>query len=323
MRTAEVIPAISEALDSTDDETRLAAVRGLGRTELPEAAAPMLERFLERALDVPERPLQNALVHCCRANPGFLVPYIRKADDQTRPLVARVLSEIATPALEDDLLWLATDPDPEVRASVARALFTARSPQALATLTALASDPEWFVRLRAAVALGEMRDPRAIPVLLETLCDPNRYVRLRSAAALAQMEGHLERIVHLATQSRDRYALQALLSEMERSGAILKLLKALADPKRKKNAATALLEGLRAGTQRMLLNALVNHPDWRVRTAVARLLADSGETRLIEPVERAVTLASSQREKRISLWVLQQLRVGRSPDPVPQEQSTQ
>src|SRR3972149_3353491 len=42
MRTAEVIPAISEALDSSDTETRMAAVRGLGRTGLSEAAEPML-----------------------------------------------------------------------------------------------------------------------------------------------------------------------------------------------------------------------------------------------------------------------------------------
>jgi HEAT repeat protein len=313
MRTGEVIPAISEGLDSSDTETRLAAVRGLGRTGLPQAAHPLLERYIEHTLNVPERPLQNSLVNCCQPDPSIVIPYIRKADDETRPLLARVLSEIATPALEDDLLWLSADADPEVRASVARALSTAKSPQALTALTVLASDPEWFVRLRAAVGLGEMRDPRAIPVLLETLCDPNRYVRLRSAAALAQMDDHLPKIVHLATKSRDRYALQALLSEMERSGGILKLLKALSDPKQRRKASAALLEGLRAGTQRMLLNALVSHPDWRVRTAVARLLADSGETRLIEPVEKAAALATSEREKRISLWVLQQLRSGKDP----------
>lgn len=321
MRTGEVIPAISEALDSSDAETRLAAVRGLGRTGLSEAAEPMLAHFVEHALDVSERPLQNSLVHCCQSNPAVLVPYIRQADDQTRPLLARVLGEIATPALEDDLLWLASDADAEVRASVARALSTARSPQALTALTVLASDPEWFVRLRAAVALGEMRDPRAIPILLETLCDSNRYVRLRSAAALAQMDDHLQKIVHLATKSRDRYALQALLSEMERSGAILKLLKALSDPRKRKGASAALLEGLRAGTQRMLLNALVSHPDWRVRTAVARLLADSGEARLIEPVEKAAALANSDREKRISLWVVQQLRAGKSSPALLQKES--
>lgn len=312
MCAPEAIPALAEALDDPDVEVRIAAARGLGRSRLSAAAEPMLERVLHDTLRIPDRVLQNALLNCCRSRPAVLLPYVRKADDHVRPLLARVLGEIATPELDEDLLLLASDPLPDVRSSAARALGEARPRLALTALAALAGDEEWFVRLRAVVALGALHDARTIPVLIETLCDPNRYVRLRSAAALARLEENLEEILELVIQTRDRYALQALVSELERSGDILKLVNALADPARRAVAEAALLGALRAGAQRLLLDSLVHHSDWRVRTAIARLLARSGEKCLVSRLERLNAAAKSPREQRVTRWLLQQLREGGS-----------
>ncbi len=320
MRAPEAISAIAEALDDRHAETRIAAVRGLGRMALPEAAEPILERALYDTLRIPERPLMNALLSCCRARPGVLLPYVRKAEDRIRPLLARVLGEVATPELDDDLLLLASDPLPEVRASAARALAEAKPRLALTALASLAADDQWFVRLRAVVALGALHDARTIPVLIETLCDANRYVRLRSAAALGRLEEHLDSIVEQVTHTNDRYAMQALVSELERSGEIARLISSLADAERSVAAEAILLAALRTGTQRLLLAELVRHPNARVRKAIARLLARSREPRLRPPLERMVTAAKSRREQRVSRWVLHRLSQDLPPAPEPQPQ---
>ena len=310
MRAPEAIPALAEALDDPNAETRIAAVRGLGRTGLPRAAEPILERLRFDTLQVPERPLLNALLNCCRSGPAVLVPYLRFADDRFRPLLARLLGEIATADLEEDLLLLASDPLAEVRASSARALARAKPRLALTALGNLAGDEEWFVRLRAVVALGALEDPRTIPVLIETLCDQNRYVRLRAAASLAALEGHLEEIIQQVLRTRDRYALQAFVSELERTGTLPRLVEALTDPARQGYAEDALLGALRAGTQRHLLDAMARHPQAKTRKAVARLLARSQEQRLVPALERTAATSRNRREQRLSRWLLAHLSEG-------------
>jgi HEAT repeat protein len=135
-----------------------------------------------------------------------------------------VLGELASPDLGEDLLVLAADPLSEVRGSAARALGRTNAAFTLPALHSLASDPEWFVRLRAVVALGQVENIGKIRTLVRALCDANRYVRQRAAWALARMEPQLERILEDVVATNDEYALQAFISEMERSGAIEKFI---------------------------------------------------------------------------------------------------
>ncbi|GAC1437369.1 MAG: hypothetical protein NVS1B11_31010 [Terriglobales bacterium] len=121
-RAPEAIPALVDALDSSDEETSIVAVRGLGRTGLPEAAHPLLDRVLSGDLHVPEHTVKNALINCCRSHPQLLLRSMERSSGHVRELLARVLGELATPELGEDLLILAADPLPEVRASAARAL---------------------------------------------------------------------------------------------------------------------------------------------------------------------------------------------------------
>jgi len=120
---------------------------------------------------------------------------------------------------------LATDSLPEVRASAARALGNTNTSYSLPALHSLASDPEWFVRLRAVVALGQIENIGKIKILLHSLCDANRHVRQRAAWALARMEPQLEQILDDVVATKDNYALQAFVSELERSGAIEKIVR--------------------------------------------------------------------------------------------------
>jgi hypothetical protein len=175
-RAPEAIPALAEALEDEAAETRIAAIRGLGRTGLLEAAIPILDLLVTDNLMVPEQAVKNALLNCCRRDPHLLVRYMPQSTGVARELIARVLGELATPDLGDELLVLATDRLPEVRASAARALGNAQPSFALSILAVLAADPEWFVRLRAVVGLSNIAHPETVRPLLLALCDPNRHV---------------------------------------------------------------------------------------------------------------------------------------------------
>src|SRR5579875_3561074 len=106
---------------------------------------------------------------------------------------------------------------PEVRASAARALAHTEFGFAFPALAALSEDPQWFVRLRAVTALGEFADAGAMPVMLRALCDRNRLVRQRAAEALARIPDSIS-VLQGVLETRDSYALQALIAELDRAG---------------------------------------------------------------------------------------------------------
>jgi HEAT repeat protein len=219
-RTPEAVPALVEALDSSAEETRVAAVRGLGRISSAQAALPLLDLFVDDRLHVPEHTLKNALLNCCREAPEVLLPYLDRAQGQTRELIARVLGELASPSLGEELLILAADPLPEVRASAARALAKVQPEISFPVLSTLAADAEWFVRLRAVIAMSSLDHTGKIQVLLRALCDLNRHVRQRAAWTLARIHQGKEEILEKVVATQDDYALQAFLSELERCGSL-------------------------------------------------------------------------------------------------------
>jgi hypothetical protein len=316
MRAPEAVPALAEALDDPGPADVLTAIRGLGRLGLPEAAVPILDRVVSgQFASLPAVPIQNALVSCCQSRPQVLVPYVHRASREFRPLLARALGELASGSLdEDDLVLLACDDQPEVRASAARALATAPFGAAISVLGALAEDDEWFVRLRATVSLGQLEHPRAIAMLVDRLCDPNRFVRLRAATELARLDADLERVLDLAESRQDRYALQALISELEISGAILTHIDALsASGPARDRAERILLRVLQLGAHRLLVSALTGHRQHRVRHRIARLLGHSRVAAIVPLVERAATAERSGRQRAVFAWVLERLRTTGAP----------
>ena len=246
-RAVEAVPALAQALEATSKETRIAAVRGLGRIGLVQAAIPILDLILLDELNVPEHTVKNALANCCQNSAPILLKYLNRASGPARDLLARVMGELATGDLGEDLIVLATDPAAEVRASAARALGNARSSFALPVLSVMVNDKEWFVRLRAVVALASIDSHARMRPLLRALCDSNRYVRLRAAWALAQMQPQLEQILHQVVETQDDYALQAFISELERTGSMDDVVHVLEQRRNDSPAVKALLEALKIG----------------------------------------------------------------------------
>jgi HEAT repeat protein len=250
-RAPEAVPALADALTAPEEETRIAAVRGLGYTELPRAAIPILDYLQLGGRPIPEHVIQNALVNCCHNSPGVLLRYLKQSTGRPRELLARILGELATPELGEDLILLATDSDPEVRASAARAIGSSQPSFALPVLSVMIADAEWFVRLRAVVALAAVNHSGRVRPLLRALCDSNRFVRQRAAWALAQIGSNLENILSQVVDTQDNYALQAFVSELERSGAIENLVEVLEEPPGKNSARNILLQTLNVTRHRI------------------------------------------------------------------------
>jgi HEAT repeat protein len=214
-RAPEGIPALAEGLRDHALETRLAALRALGRMACPQAAEEILAWVSETGLSVPTLPLQSALVQCCAERPQLLVPYVQHAEGSLRGVLGRVLGEVATPSLGLDLLQFAGDDLDELRAATARALSHTKSGLAFDLLNELARDPIWFVRLRAIVSLGKLSNLRAVPCLLRGLTDSNRLVRLRAAEALVELKSDMAPIFAQVVETRDRYGVHAYLTALE------------------------------------------------------------------------------------------------------------
>jgi HEAT repeat protein len=222
-RAPEGIPALAEGLRDRDMETRLAALRGLGRTACPQAAEEILAWLGETGLRVPELPLQSALIQCCAERPQLLLPYLQHAQGPIREVLGRVLGEVATPSLSMDLLQFVGDDLDELRAAAARAMSSAQPSVAFEVLSELAHDPVWFVRLRAIVSLGKLSHPQVVPVLLRGLTDSNRLVRLRAAESLVRLNTEMAAIFEQVVATRDRYGLHAYLTAVENANLRQKL----------------------------------------------------------------------------------------------------
>jgi HEAT repeat protein len=222
-RAPEGIPALSEGLRDRDPETRLAALRGLGRMACPEAAEEILHWVGEVGLVVPALPLQSALVQTCAERPRILLPYLQHTDPAVRETLGRVLGEVGTASLGADLLQFADDDLPELRAAAARALSFAEPRLAINVLSELAKDPIWFVRLRAVVSLGKLSQPTAIPLLLHGLSDSHRLVRLRAAEAIVEYPAKMVTTFEQVVALQDRYGLHAYLTALENAGLRVKL----------------------------------------------------------------------------------------------------
>jgi HEAT repeat protein len=214
-RAPEGIPALAESLNDPALETRLAALRGLGRMACPEAAKEMLSWLLDVGMQVPALPLQMALIQCCTERPQILLPYLQNADGPLREVLGRVVGEVATPALAEDLLPFVDDTLPELRAAAARAFSNMNATMALDILSELSRDTVWFVRLRAIVSIGQLGQGGAVPTLLRGLTDSHRLVRLRAAEGLVKLKTQRAEIFEQVVATRDRYGLHAYLTALE------------------------------------------------------------------------------------------------------------
>ena len=247
-RAPEGIRALAEGLRDRDSETRLAALRGLGRMACPEAAQEILNWVDDTGLVVPALPLQSALIQTCAERPQVLLPHLHHADKSVREVLGRVMGEVATPSLGSELLRFADDDLPELRAAAARGLSFLNPGAAVQVLSELAKDSVWFVRLRAIVSLGRLCHSTALPFLLHGLTDSNRLVRLRAAEGLVDFKAQLVQVFEMVVALQDQYGLHAYLTALENAGLQASLIAGInANTQASRETIEMLLEVLRTG----------------------------------------------------------------------------
>ena len=317
MRASEAIPALAEALEDKSQATVITAIRALGRIGCAGAATPLLEHLVSRSEPLPTFPVENAIIGACRSQPEVITPYLDRATPDVKRMLVRALSEIGRGDMTEVLLRLTSDPEAEIRASAARLLMLAPVDIAIPALSNLATDEEWFVRLRAIVALGQFQHPGATTSLVKGLCDSHRFVRLRAARGLATMGKNLTRVLDEVEATNDRYALQALLSELELSGVVMRYISQLTMGGTAQAHAERLVRRMvDLGGRRLIVSALTEHDDAGVREAIASLLATCAAEPLVPLVERALAQAppdaSRQLLERVHAALLDTLRAAES-----------
>ena len=227
-RLPEFLPVLEEAISQNDPYIQESAARALGQSEQPEAALILLRALTAGKLRVSDLTLKDSLLRTSRSDPKMLCRHFDGAS--TRLLIARILSEVADEGVADDLATLAKDADPEIRACAARGLGRTEPLFGSTVLSEMAGDAVWFVRLRAVVSMSRLKHPASMGALLTAVCDSNRAVRQRAAEALGQLPRELYPVIlDRVAATRDKYALHAFVSELERIGECSGLMLQLSD----------------------------------------------------------------------------------------------
>ena len=162
------------------------------------------------------------------------------------------------------------------------------------------------MRLRAVGALGELGAVPALDAVLRALQDAHFQVRQRAAATLASLVSRPGEALAMLARTRDHYAMEGFLSCLARAGLLWRSLELLRSPDDglRRDAAMLAEGALAAGYYPLYLNAVETHPEWRVRTAIARLLADADHPELAAAIERALEIASTLRSRRLLRAIL-------------------
>jgi aminopeptidase N len=255
-----------------------------------EAAQLGVDRVLAaRALeDRPEPKVVSALATALDEDPFWAV----------RAAAARALGRIRGDAARDALLTARGQREPKVRRAVASALGEWRGDDPVAAALATwadAGDPSLFVEGQAALALGRVRAPAALEVLPRLLARPSYQdtVRVRAIEGLAA--------------SGEETALPVLLGAL-RPAATFQVRRAAV------TALARLCEGTpQARRAREAIEVALTDRDFRVRMDAALALAELGDARAVEKLERAAAHELDGRARRRMRRAISDLASGGRP----------
>jgi HEAT repeat protein len=236
----------AEALDDPAAEVRRSAINALAATGDGQALPLLLEELrkaVEERNDVSLRTTRAAVVACRPREPCALLPLLEEERPRMRFLVVDTIRELlnrpeAPPPPPPDacggrfwpaMLESASDPFEDVRARSSAVLRHLRTEEGRQALRRLLSDDNEFVRLHAVRASAAAGDPRLIPDVALRLFDS--YWRVREAAARALLQPALageSELYDCFLRSQDQYANEQIAEELQRAGAVRKLVRALA-----------------------------------------------------------------------------------------------
>jgi HEAT repeat protein len=275
----DAVPDLIRMTDDRSARVRSASVTALGAIREARAQVALIMLLDARALSagprrVPISCLTNALTAHGADVVSSLLPCLQSPSPVVRTAVAEVLARTPQPhpRVQAALLAALEDPEGEVRARAAKAIGRSGDGGAVASLVKALTDPVWFVRLQAARAIGTLAHGRAMRPLVTALTDESWQVRAAAAAALRRLgDPAVPALTECLFQSRDRYAKEQVVEELQRTPYLREQVEALDSPH--PGAAFAaqrfLREMARHGATTVLVGALRRHPRASVRRKLA------------------------------------------------------
>jgi len=292
------VPALCALLEWAEDDLRAVAVKALGRTQSPEAVAPLVALLEEPALAgaavralgvlsrgcreavlaaleqvVEQRPSPAAVAAFAHAGGTAALPTFRKLARAADPLLRAAALDAAMdvdPAVGLELARVAlTDEAAPVRASGARAVGRVGDRSAGTLLKPALQDEDIAVRLAAVEALGESGAADRTPELEELVSHPDGALAGRAVRALGRIGTVRPEVLKEATRHADAEVVKAALQ-----------------------AGAVSAEGVALAVE------LLKHPGWDVRAMAARVLGDSGGRDSLEAVRAALSLEQDALARR-------------------------
>lgn len=275
MQVHEALPDILRLLADDNTEMRLAALRAVELLGDPEAVEALV-KALPAVKHTAWRLVWAALISCARPQPERLLAHLSHPEPRVRAVAAAVLGEVGSPALLEKLVACVGDAEPEVRSKVAWALGRSGSSRAVSVLVQRTQDPVWFVRVQAVGALGSLGDREAHEPLMVSARDTNLWVRQKAAAALYLLWRDPIYLIDLLREGTpDRYAVQALVSELEWRGVTWEAINRVnaSLPSVREQSRELVQRLVAVGAYTPVLYAIEMHPDTELRLALVDLVA--------------------------------------------------
>ena len=223
------VPALQKMADSTDEETRLAAITSLGQTIAPEQLPVLTERLLSTASDQERTVVENALKSACRRSVGkeacgrSLATYLPRASQPVRCFLIELLGSVGGSTALQAVSAAALDEDEAIQDVATRVLGEWPSPDAapaLLELTKKLPNGKYQIRaLRGCIRiLRQMDMPRdqRLSMCREAMQlagrDPERSLVLEALGRIPSREAMALVTPHLQTPSLQKAASSAAVS---------------------------------------------------------------------------------------------------------------
>lgn len=233
-----------------------------------------------------------------------------QADVATRLQAMRTLAESKTPLAVEELITALRDPIPEVRREAAKALGAIGDPRAVPALLQVLKDPASDLALEAAEALGAIGSPDATEELTALLNAERIEARIAAIQALQRIGDPralphlLERLEHAPGPLEQAKLLEAITAALEHADPhtvqecvdtlrLTRWLEAASGDVRADAAMAIAMLPLDAQLAPWLRARLSLESDPAVVAALARALAQHGNTHDIEPLLHAMAQAQS------------------------------
>lgn len=273
------IPDLIKAINDRDREVRTVAARALGIINDPQTIRPLIDLLIHCLEDqdyIPLRIVKSAIKKYKREAVQHLIPLLHHSSWRVRGQAADIIGDVGIRMPVEVLITRLNDTEPDVRAKVARALGKIRAIEAVELLIGRLKDPSWVVRLQSAKALGFIGVSDAVYPLLELLLDTKWQVRSGAANSLRRMGGFvIPRLLRMLLQTRDRYAREQIVEELQKTDILDKQVNRLAsrNTKEREEASILLLAAGNNGGLGLLSKAVRYHTNPTVRIRLVQTLS--------------------------------------------------